>query len=234
MGYGWQWVGEGEARQVMAGAFEWAKAQPGNGPPRLRRRLRVRPRPRLLGRADRAARSERARRRQHPPRHLHQRSRLRRFPDRQLQASLGASGGDRGPDRAVAMAYPGRGLCRRSYRWHGRARSRPQGLLANPRYQPVPVGSDAYPWKEAFPSGHSAGSLAWLLAFLSVVPISWRRPTAIAGVVFTLYISFGVLVLNYHYPSDVLGGWLLAAGWWFALLALWKRGQEDRGLPPPA
>lgn len=98
-----------------------------------------------------------------------------------------------------------------------------KALLANPRYQPVPIGSDAYPWEEAFPSGHAAGSLAWSLAFLSVVPISWRRPTAIAGVVFTLYISLGVLVLNFHYPSDVLGGWLLAAGWWFALLALQRK-----------
>lgn len=98
-----------------------------------------------------------------------------------------------------------------------------KALLTNPRYQPVPVGSDAYPWKEAFPSGHSAGSLAWSLAFLSVVPRSWRRPTAIAGAVFTLYISFGVLALNYHYPSDVLAGWLLAAGWWLFLLAAQRR-----------
>lgn len=103
-----------------------------------------------------------------------------------------------------------------------------KALLANPRYQPVPIGSDAYPWEDAFPSGHSAGSLAWSLAFLSVVPISWRRPTAIAGLAFTLYISFGVLALNYHYPSDVLGGWLLAAGWWFALLALWQKPAMPR------
>lgn len=95
-----------------------------------------------------------------------------------------------------------------------------KALLANPRYQPVPVGSDAYPWKDAFPSGHSAGSLAMSLAFLTVVPPSWRRPTAVAGVVFTLIVSTSLLVLNYHYPSDVLAGWLLAAGWWFALLAL--------------
>jgi membrane-associated phospholipid phosphatase len=95
-----------------------------------------------------------------------------------------------------------------------------KALLANPRYQPVPVGSNAYPWEDAFPSGHSAGSLAMSLAFLAVVPPSWRRPTAVAGVVFTLYISFGVLILNYHYPSDILAGWLLAAGWWFALLAV--------------
>jgi hypothetical protein len=61
----------------------------------------------------------------------------------------------------------------------------------------------------AFPSGHSAGSLAMSLAFLTVVPRSWLGPTAVIGVVFTLLVSFGVLVLNYHYPSDVLGGWLL-------------------------
>ena len=113
-----------------------------------------------------------------------------------------------------------------------------KALLANPRYQPVPVDSDAYPWKDAFPSGHSAGSLAFSLAFLTVVPPSWQRPTAVAGIVFTLYISLGVLVLNYHYPSDVLGGWLLAAGWWFALLALpWFRREaasapRARSSPP--
>lgn len=94
-----------------------------------------------------------------------------------------------------------------------------KALLANPRYQPVPVDSDAYPWKDAFPSGHAAGSLAMSLAFLSVVPPSWRRPTAAAGIVFTLYISLGVLLLNYHYPGDVPAGWLLATGWWFFLLA---------------
>ncbi len=107
-----------------------------------------------------------------------------------------------------------------------------KALLANPRYQPVPVGSNAYPWEDAFPSGHSAGSLAMSLALLAVVPPSWRRPTAVAGVVFTLYISFGVVVLNYHYPGDVLAGWLLATGWWFALLAVFSR-LEGR-FPGPA
>lgn len=93
-----------------------------------------------------------------------------------------------------------------------------KALLANPRYQPIPIDSAAYPWKDAFPSGHAAGSLAMSLAFLSVLPHSWRRPTAVAGIVFTLYISLGVLLLNYHYPGDVAAGWLLAAGWWFFLL----------------
>jgi membrane-associated phospholipid phosphatase len=108
-----------------------------------------------------------------------------------------------------------------------------KALLANPRYQPVPVGSNAYPWENAFPSGHSAGSLAMSLAFLAVVPPSWRRPIAVVGIVFTLYISIGVLILNYHYPGDVLAGWLLAAGWWFALLAVSSR-LEGCQMPGPA
>lgn len=102
-----------------------------------------------------------------------------------------------------------------------------KALLANPRYQPIPVGSDAYPWENSFPSGHSAGSLAMSLAFLTVVPASWRSPTAIAGILFTLYISAGVAAINGHYPSDILAGWLLATGWWFALLAIFS-GFEDR------
>jgi undecaprenyl-diphosphatase len=107
-----------------------------------------------------------------------------------------------------------------------------KALLANPRYQPVPIDSDAYPWEDAFPSGHAAGSLAISLAFLTVVPPSWRGPTAVAGIAFTLYISFGVLVLNYHYPGDVPAGWLLAAGWWFALLAVpWLNDRSPQ--PPP-
>jgi undecaprenyl-diphosphatase len=104
-----------------------------------------------------------------------------------------------------------------------------KALLANPRYQPIPLNSDAYPWEDAFPSGHAAGSLAMSLAFLTVAPLSWRRSTALAGVAFTLYISFGVLVLNYHYPGDVVAGWLLAAGWWFALVALLTRLERHAG-----
>jgi membrane-associated phospholipid phosphatase len=108
-----------------------------------------------------------------------------------------------------------------------------KALLANPRYQPIPVDSDAYPWDNAFPSGHAAGSLAMSLAFVMVVPPSWRRPTAAAGVAFIVYISLGVLLLNVHYPSDVVAGWLLAAGWWFALLALVKPSAPPSALRSP-
>jgi undecaprenyl-diphosphatase len=102
--------------------------------------------------------------------------------------------------------------------------------LAHPRYQPVPGERfDWFPNTHAFPSGSSAGALSIALAFLAVVPDGWRRPTATIGIGFTLAVSVSVLVLNYHYPSDVLGGWLVALGWCFALLALRGRRDEPAG-----
>jgi membrane-associated phospholipid phosphatase len=91
-------------------------------------------------------------------------------------------------------------------------------VLAHPRYQPIlgsrQVGSDG------FPSGHAAGAMAMALAFLLVVPHSWRPPAAVIGAGLTLAVGASVIVLNLHYPSDVLGGWLVTAGWCFALIAL--------------
>jgi membrane-associated phospholipid phosphatase len=106
-----------------------------------------------------------------------------------------------------------------------------QALISHPRYRPIPA-KGAYPFDNSYPSGHSAGALAISLAFLTVVPPSWRRPTAAVGVLYTLAVSFSLPVINYHFPSDVLGGWFLAAGWWFALLAAF--GRCGRKLTPSA
>jgi undecaprenyl-diphosphatase len=97
-------------------------------------------------------------------------------------------------------------------------------LLSHPRYQPVPdlsqEGLTVFPVASSFPSGNSAGALSIAFAFVFVMPDRWRRPTAVVGIVFTLSVSAGLLALNYHFPSDVLGGWLVAAGWCFVLLTL--------------
>ena len=108
-----------------------------------------------------------------------------------------------------------------------------KAVFEHPRPQSIPVGEfEWFPIAMAFPSGHSAGAVAIALAFLFVVPPSWRRPTAAVGLVFALAVSAGLLVLNYHYPSDVLAGWLLAIGWCFALLAVdadreWSYADEE-------
>jgi membrane-associated phospholipid phosphatase len=96
--------------------------------------------------------------------------------------------------------------------------------LEHPRFRPGP--DDPFFWHpvaKAFPSGNSAGALAISLAFLLVVPWRLRPATAAVGAIFTLVISAGLLVLDYHYPSDIAGGWLVALGWCFALVALWQR-----------
>jgi undecaprenyl-diphosphatase len=99
----------------------------------------------------------------------------------------------------------------------------------HPRFHPGP--DDPFFWHpvaKAFPSGNSAGALAIALAFLHIVPRSWRPAAAAIVAAFTLAVSVGLLVLDYHYPSDVLGGWLVALGWCFALVALrqWRDEQS--------
>ncbi len=102
-----------------------------------------------------------------------------------------------------------------------------QALLSHSRYRPIAVVG-AHPFDNSYPSGHSAGALAISLAFLTVVPPTWRRPTVAVGALYTLAVSLGLPIINYHYPSDVLGGWLLAAGWWFALLGAFSRLEGQR------
>ena len=65
----------------------------------------------------------------------------------------------------------------------------------------------------AFPSGHATASMALALAAVLVVPPAWRRATAIAGGTFALGVSFSILALGWHFPSDVVGGHLLATIW---------------------
>lgn len=91
-------------------------------------------------------------------------------------------------------------------------------VLAHPRYQPD-LGYHQVS-STGFPSGHAAGALAIALAFLFVVPRSWRPPIAVIGIGLALAVSASVIVLNLHYPSDVLGGWLVTVGCCSALAIL--------------
>ena len=68
----------------------------------------------------------------------------------------------------------------------------------------------------SFPSGHAMGSAAFFLAlYLLVARLypRWRWAAGIAGVLCTFGIGGSRLVLQVHYPSDVLAGWALSAAW---------------------
>ncbi|MBC7512377.1 phosphatase PAP2 family protein [Candidatus Saccharibacteria bacterium] len=66
----------------------------------------------------------------------------------------------------------------------------------------------------SFPSGHAMGSMAiGLTVVLLAWRTKWRIPITIGAVLYVLFIGFSRLYLGVHYPTDVLAGWLLAAGW---------------------
>lgn len=92
-----------------------------------------------------------------------------------------------------------------------------KAVLSHPRYQPILGYYQVGP--TAFPSGHATAALAMACAFALVVPRRWRPATIAIGALATVAIGCSRVVLHYHYPSDVLGGWLVAAGWCFAVVA---------------
>jgi membrane-associated phospholipid phosphatase len=90
--------------------------------------------------------------------------------------------------------------------------------LAHPRYQPI-LGWDQLN-SAAFPSGHATAAASIALALIFVVPRRNLVPAAVFGAAYVFAIAVSVLVLSWHYPSDVAGGVIVALGWAFAVQAL--------------
>jgi membrane-associated phospholipid phosphatase len=62
----------------------------------------------------------------------------------------------------------------------------------------------------SFPSGHATASMSLAFAALLVAPASWRPLVAVAGALFALVVSESIMLLAWHFPSDVAGGFLVA------------------------
>ncbi len=60
----------------------------------------------------------------------------------------------------------------------------------------------------AWPSGHATGAAALALAVWVLMPHTRRYGIAFAGAM-----GVAVVSLNWHYPSDALGGYLVAGAW---------------------
>jgi membrane-associated phospholipid phosphatase len=102
--------------------------------------------------------------------------------------------------------------------------------LEHQRYQSVLGYRQVGP--TSFPSGHATAALAMACAFALVLPRAWRLAAVSVGVLAALAIGGSRVVLHFHYPSDVLGGWLVAGGWCFALVAGLRAGEPGaRPLP---
>jgi len=79
----------------------------------------------------------------------------------------------------------------------------------------------------SWPSGHSTAALALVLSALLVTPARLRPLVALLGAVFTAAVGVALLVLAWHMPSDVLGGYLVA-GLFTALAVACLRLAERR------
>ncbi len=89
------------------------------------------------------------------------------------------------------------------------------------------------PWPNSFPSGHTTAAASIAVALLLVVPAAHRLAAALLGLGLTAAVGLSVVILGWHYPSDVLGGLLVVGAWGFAALAwLRLRAGRDRARAP--
>jgi membrane-associated phospholipid phosphatase len=84
-------------------------------------------------------------------------------------------------------------------------------LLAQPRVE-VWLGSNQI-GATAWPSGHSTAAMTLALCAVLVAPAAVRLAVALLGGAYAAGVGYALLVLAWHFPSDVLGGFLMAAMW---------------------
>lgn len=66
----------------------------------------------------------------------------------------------------------------------------------------------------SFPSGHATASMALAIVIVALLwKTKWRIVSIIGAAMYILSIGFSRLYLGVHYPTDILGGWLLGAAW---------------------
>jgi membrane-associated phospholipid phosphatase len=95
-----------------------------------------------------------------------------------------------------------------------------------------PLGTSLFRAEESFPSGHATAAMALALAGVLVAPRRARPAAALLGSLLALGVGASVVARGWHYPSDVLGGYLLAAVWALVLVALLC--EADRRYPAAA
>jgi hypothetical protein len=66
-----------------------------------------------------------------------------------------------------------------------------------------------------------------------VAPSRLRPAAGVVGTFFAIAVSFSIVSLDWHFPSDVGGGFLVAAAWCFAALALLRAFERRSGAVRP-
>jgi membrane-associated phospholipid phosphatase len=87
--------------------------------------------------------------------------------------------------------------------------------VSPPRLQPL-LGIDQI-GETSFPSGHTTAVAALGLALVLVVPRRLRPAAVLLTVVATLAMGLSVVIRHWHFPSDAIGGALVATAWFCAV-----------------
>ncbi len=85
-------------------------------------------------------------------------------------------------------------------------------LLAHPRAASL-LGGQSPVSAASWPSGHATAAMSLALSCVLAAGARWRPYVAAAGAAFAVAVSYSFLSLGWHYPSDVFGGFLVAATW---------------------
>jgi hypothetical protein len=90
----------------------------------------------------------------------------------------------------------------------------------------------------AFPSGHATAAMSLALVAVIVAPRRWRPWVSVAAAGYAATVGVGLIVRVAHYPSDVVGGFLVAGAWAAGMsavaLAMRQEGERVSVLPPLA
>lgn len=78
----------------------------------------------------------------------------------------------------------------------------------------------------SFPSGHAATTLALALAVAGSVGDAWRTAAGAFAVAASIAVGSALVTLGWHYPSDVVGGFLVAGAW--AGVTRWRPRADAR------
>ncbi|HEU5388564.1 MAG TPA: phosphatase PAP2 family protein [Streptosporangiaceae bacterium] len=88
----------------------------------------------------------------------------------------------------------------------------------------------------SFPSGHTLDATVFygvmLLVFLPIIPRRLRKLAIGLVIALVVAIGFSRVAIGVHYPSDVIGGWLLGVAWLGVTAHAFGHWRAETGQPP--
>jgi membrane-associated phospholipid phosphatase len=99
-----------------------------------------------------------------------------------------------------------------------------KSVAASPRVHPR-LG-DQQLITESWPSGHATAAMSLVLVAIMVAPPSWRRMVAVLGALYAAWAGTSVMILGWHYPSDVAAAFLVATTWAAVGVAAFAAGRS--------